>query len=41
MCNMDSPIKMYSLEEIIGVLNRRQKVRNNDFEAPKRNTQFN
>ncbi|MEK4197965.1 methylamine utilization protein MauJ [Cytobacillus sp. FSL K6-0265] len=36
MCNMDSPIKMYSLEEIIGIPNRRQKARNNDFEAPKR-----
>lgn len=36
MCNMDSPIKIYSIEEIMGILNRRQKARNNDFEAPKR-----
>ncbi|WP_338450556.1 hypothetical protein R4Z09_00875 [Niallia oryzisoli] len=36
MCNMNSPIRMYSIEEIIGILNRRQKARNNDFEAPKR-----
>lgn len=36
MCNMDSPIKMYSIEEIIGILNRRQRAKNNDFEAPKR-----
>lgn len=36
MCNMNSPIKMYSLEEIIGILNRRQKEKNIDFAAPKR-----
>lgn len=36
MCNMNRPIKIYSIEEVIGVLNRQQRARNNDFQAPKR-----
>ncbi|MFF2597262.1 methylamine utilization protein MauJ [Priestia megaterium] len=36
MCNMDKPIKLYSIEDIIGIPNRKQGVGNNDFEAPKR-----
>lgn len=36
MCNMNEPIKVYSIEEIIGVLNRRDRGKNPDFEPPKR-----
>lgn len=36
ICNMNRPIKIYSIEEVIGVLNRQQRARNNDFQALKR-----
>lgn len=36
MSNMDKSIKLYSIEEIIGIPNNPQKAGNNDFEAPKR-----
>lgn len=36
MCNTNIPIKVYSMEDIIGVPIMQQKERNYDFEAPKR-----
>lgn len=36
MCNMNSPIKIYSIEEAMGILNRRKQEGNEDFQAPKR-----
>ncbi|MEI4718912.1 hypothetical protein [Bacillus cereus] len=36
MCNMNTPIKVYSIEEAIGIPNRRKIEMNDDFEAPKR-----
>ncbi|CCU58561.1 hypothetical protein [Bacillus subtilis] len=36
MCNMHSPIKIYSIEDVFGVLNRQKRAQRNDFQAPKR-----
>ncbi|WP_243550617.1 methylamine utilization protein MauJ [Priestia megaterium] len=36
MCNTNTPIKVYNIENIIGVGKTQRKERNNDFEAPKR-----
>ncbi|MED4213388.1 hypothetical protein P4662_29670 [Priestia megaterium] len=36
MCNTNTPIKVYNMENIIGVPNTQRRERNYDFEAPKR-----
>ncbi|MDA2093788.1 hypothetical protein PDN23_14285 [Bacillus cereus] len=36
MCNMNGPIKIYSVEEVFGILSKRDKAINNNFQAPKR-----
>ncbi|MCJ0846294.1 hypothetical protein [Bacillus cereus] len=36
MCNMNTPIKIYSIEEAMGISKRRQRETNHDFQAPKR-----
>ncbi|SDZ38888.1 hypothetical protein [Bacillus sp. 166amftsu] len=36
MCNMNIPIKIYSVEEAMGISNIRQRETNHDFQAPKR-----
>lgn len=36
MCNTENPIKVYSIEEIIRILNAQEYTFNLDFEAPKR-----